>query len=125
VYGRSPLTPEVRDSLPTLLLQGVIIAADRHGSRMLLAAFQPRRPAPQAAAELAPDVTLEPVGDYLMVSCSVAPGTVIPPAGEWTGGTPCPDYHRSGHDPGSLLPGHRAQSRQHLSDCGSSRYPPR
>ena len=31
---------------------------------------------------------LEPVGDYLMVSCSVAPGTVIPPAGEWTGETP-------------------------------------
>jgi 2-polyprenyl-6-methoxyphenol hydroxylase-like FAD-dependent oxidoreductase len=88
VYGRSPLTPEVRDSLPPLLLQGVIIAADRHGSRMLLAAFQPRRPAAQAAAELAPDVTLEPVGDYLMVSCSVAPGTVIPPAGEWAAGTP-------------------------------------
>jgi 2-polyprenyl-6-methoxyphenol hydroxylase-like FAD-dependent oxidoreductase len=33
-------------------------------------------------------VTLEPVGDYLMVSYSVAPGTVIPAAGEWTGGTP-------------------------------------
>ncbi len=95
VYGRSPLTPEVRDSLPALLLQGVIIAADRRGSRMLLAAFQPRRPAPRAAAELAPDVTLEPVGDYLMVSCSVAPGTVIPPAGEWAAAprpcsaTPC------------------------------------
>jgi 2-polyprenyl-6-methoxyphenol hydroxylase-like FAD-dependent oxidoreductase len=88
VYGRSPLTPEVRGSLPPLLLQGVIIAADRRGARMLLAAFQPRRPAAQAAADLAPDVTLEPVGDYLMVSCSVAPGTVIPPAGEWTGGTP-------------------------------------
>ena len=88
VYGRSPLTPEVRDSLPPLLLQGVIIAADRRGSRMLLAAFQPRRPTAEAAADLAPDVTLEPVGDYLMVSCSVAPGTVIPPAGEWTGGTP-------------------------------------
>ena len=27
-------------------------------------------------------MTLEPVGDYLMVSCSVAPGTVIPPAGD-------------------------------------------
>lgn len=88
MYGRSPLTPGVWDSLPPLLLQGVIIAADRRGSRMLLAAFQPRRPTAEAAADLAPDVTLEPVGDYLMVSCSVAPGTVIPPAGEWTGGTP-------------------------------------
>jgi 2-polyprenyl-6-methoxyphenol hydroxylase-like FAD-dependent oxidoreductase len=55
---------------------------------MLLAAFQPRRPAAEAAAELAPDVPLEPVGDYLMVSCSVASGTVIPPAGEWAGETP-------------------------------------
>ena len=55
---------------------------------MLLAAFQPRRPAARAAAELAPDVQLEPVGDYLMVSCSVAPGTVIPPAQERTGETP-------------------------------------
>jgi 2-polyprenyl-6-methoxyphenol hydroxylase-like FAD-dependent oxidoreductase len=88
VYGRSPLTPGVKDSLPPLLLQGVIIAADRRGSRMLLAAFQPRRATAGAAADLAPDVTLEPVGDYLMVSCSVAPGTVIPPAGEWTDGTP-------------------------------------
>ena len=88
VYGRSPLTPQIRDSLPPLLLQGVIIAADRRGSRMLLAAFRPRRPPDRAAAELAPDVPLEPVGDYLMVSCSVAPGTVVPPAGEWTGETP-------------------------------------
>ena len=88
VYGRSPLTAEVRESLPSLLLQGVIIAADRRGSRMLLAAFQPRLPAVQAAAELAPDVRLEPVGDYLMVSCSVAPGTVIPPAGKWISETP-------------------------------------
>ena len=88
VYGRSPLTPDVRDNLPSLLLQGVIIAADRRGSRMLLAAFQPRRLVAEAAAELAPDVMLEPVGDYLMVSCSVVPGTVIPPAGEWTGEPP-------------------------------------
>ena len=33
-------------------------------------------------------MTLEPVGDYLMVSCSVAPGTVIPAAGGWTRETP-------------------------------------
>jgi len=33
-------------------------------------------------------VALEPVEDYLMVSCSVAPGTAIPPAGKWTRETP-------------------------------------
>jgi 2-polyprenyl-6-methoxyphenol hydroxylase-like FAD-dependent oxidoreductase len=88
VYGRSPLTADVLENLPPLLLEGVIIAADRHGSRMLLGAFRPRRPVARAAAELAPDAALEPVEDYLMVSCSVAPGTVIPPAGKWTRDTP-------------------------------------
>ena len=33
-------------------------------------------------------MTLEPVGDYVMISCSVPPGTVIPPAAQWTAGTP-------------------------------------
>jgi 2-polyprenyl-6-methoxyphenol hydroxylase-like FAD-dependent oxidoreductase len=33
-------------------------------------------------------VTLEPVGDYVMISCSVPPGTEIPPAAQWTDGTP-------------------------------------
>src|SRR5262249_19057824 len=42
----------------------------------------------KAAAAVAPDVELEPVDDYAMISCSVAPGTVIPPAAEWTPGTP-------------------------------------
>ena len=88
VYGRSPLTADVLEDLPPLLLEGVIIAADRRGSRMLLGAFRPRRPVARAAAELAPDVALEPVGDYLMVSCSVAPGTIIPPAAAWTPETP-------------------------------------
>ena len=33
-------------------------------------------------------MALEPVGDYVMISCSVPPGTVIPPAAQWTDGTP-------------------------------------
>jgi 2-polyprenyl-6-methoxyphenol hydroxylase-like FAD-dependent oxidoreductase len=33
-------------------------------------------------------VTLEPVDDYVMISCSVPPGTVIPPGSEWTASTP-------------------------------------
>jgi len=41
-----------------------------------------------AAAAIAPDVTLAPVDDYVMISCSVAPGTVIPPAADWTADTP-------------------------------------
>jgi 2-polyprenyl-6-methoxyphenol hydroxylase-like FAD-dependent oxidoreductase len=61
VFGRTPLTPGLLEQLPPNLFDGVIIA---------------------------PDVTLEPVEDYVMISCSVAPGTRIPPAAEWTAETP-------------------------------------
>lgn len=88
VYGRTVLTPELLVDIPTILLQGVIIAADRSGSRVLLGAFQPRRPVADAPADIAPDVQLEPVQDYIMVSCSVAKGTVVPPASEWDADTP-------------------------------------
>ncbi len=88
VYGRTVLTPELLADIPTILLQGVIIAADRSGSRVLLGAFQPRQPVADAPADIAPDVQLEPVQDYIMVSCSVAKGTVVPPASEWDADTP-------------------------------------
>jgi 2-polyprenyl-6-methoxyphenol hydroxylase-like FAD-dependent oxidoreductase len=87
VFGRSPLPPEVVADLPPLLLQGVIIATDGR-SRLLLGAFQPRQVIADAPRAIAPDIELEPVEDYMMVSCSVAPGTVIPPAREWTEQTP-------------------------------------
>jgi 2-polyprenyl-6-methoxyphenol hydroxylase-like FAD-dependent oxidoreductase len=88
VYGRTPLTPGLAAQLPPCLFEGVIIAADRMGSRLLIAVYRPRQRPQDAAAAIAPDVTLEPVDDYVMISCSVAPGTVIPPASEWTESTP-------------------------------------
>ena len=88
VFGRSPLTPEVVAELPPLLRQGVIIVADRAGHRLLLGAFQPRQEITSAPAAIASDVTLEPVEDYMMVSCSVAEGTTVPPNREWTAETP-------------------------------------
>jgi len=84
VYGRTPVPAD----LPAHLNDGVIIAADRKGSRLLIAVYRPRQRADEAAAAIAPDLTLEPVGDYIMMSCSVVPGTVIPPASEWTAETP-------------------------------------
>jgi 2-polyprenyl-6-methoxyphenol hydroxylase-like FAD-dependent oxidoreductase len=65
-----------------------VIAVDRKGSRLLIAAFDPRRPADEAARAIAPDVQLDPVPPYVMVSCSVAPDTVVPPSREWTDETP-------------------------------------
>jgi 2-polyprenyl-6-methoxyphenol hydroxylase-like FAD-dependent oxidoreductase len=88
VYGRTPLTAELAAQLPAHLFDGVLIAANRTGVRLLIAVFQPRQRPDAAAAALAPDVTLDPVGDYVMISCSVAPGTVIPKAGDWTADTP-------------------------------------
>jgi 2-polyprenyl-6-methoxyphenol hydroxylase-like FAD-dependent oxidoreductase len=88
VYGRVPLTPELRGIVPASLMDGVVIAVDRAGSRMLVGVFDPRQPVHEAPKDIAPDVTLDPVGAYLMVSCSVAPGTEVPPSAEWTAETP-------------------------------------
>jgi 2-polyprenyl-6-methoxyphenol hydroxylase-like FAD-dependent oxidoreductase len=88
VFGRTPLTAELAAQLPPHLFQGVLIAADRKGSRLLISVYRPRQRPEDAAAAIAPDVVLEPVEDYVMISCSVVPGTVIPPAAEWTPGTP-------------------------------------
>ena len=91
VYGRTPLTPELRAIMPADLMSGVVIAVDRKGSRLLIAAFDPRRPADEAARAIAPDVQLDPVPPYVMVSCSVTPDTVVPPSREWTDETPAAD----------------------------------
>ncbi len=87
VFGRTPLTPELAGQLPPHLFDGVIIAADRKGSRLLIAVYRPRQRPDEAPAAIAPDVMLEPVDDYVMISCSVAPGTLIPPAAQWSAGT--------------------------------------
>jgi 2-polyprenyl-6-methoxyphenol hydroxylase-like FAD-dependent oxidoreductase len=88
VYGRVPLTPQLREIVPAGLMDGVVIAVDRAGSRMLVGVFDPRQSVHEAAAALAPDVTLDPVEPYLMVSCTVTPDTVVPPSAEWTAETP-------------------------------------
>jgi salicylate hydroxylase len=82
------LTPELDALMPDILNQGVLMAVDRSGSRLLIATFRPRRPAAEAARDLAPDVELDDVPAYVMISCSVMPGTVVPPASEWTAETP-------------------------------------
>jgi 2-polyprenyl-6-methoxyphenol hydroxylase-like FAD-dependent oxidoreductase len=88
IYGRTPLTDALREELPAELYEGVIIAADRHGSRMLVAVFQPRQEVSTAPASIAADVTLAPTPDFVMVSCSVPEGTPIPTHSQWTDETP-------------------------------------
>ena len=88
VYGRTPITPELDAQLPEILDQGVLMAIDQKGSRLLIATFRPRGAASQMAAELAPGVKVDDVPPYVMISCSVERGTVVPPAAEWTAETP-------------------------------------
>jgi hypothetical protein len=79
LYGRSLL--EAAD-VPEILLQGVLIVTDFKGNRLLLGPFRPRT----RIADAAP--FLDPVDDYIMVSCTVPPDTPVPPAREWTAETP-------------------------------------
>jgi 2-polyprenyl-6-methoxyphenol hydroxylase-like FAD-dependent oxidoreductase len=88
VYGRTPLTPELDALMPDILNNGVLMAVDQKGSRLLIATFRPRQPGSAAAAEIAPDLAIDDVPSYVMISCSVTPGTVVPPASEWTADTP-------------------------------------
>ncbi len=88
IFMRTPLTPDIHDALPPILLDGFVIAADRRGVTIAMGGMDPRRPTDEAAAELAPDVTLDPVEPYMMLSGALVPGTPIPPPGEWTQDTP-------------------------------------
>jgi 2-polyprenyl-6-methoxyphenol hydroxylase-like FAD-dependent oxidoreductase len=88
IFGRTPLTPELTRQLPPHLFEGVNMAVDRRGSRLLIALYRLRMRPEEAAAAIAPDVNLEPVDDYAMISCSVRPGTMIPPAAQWSPATP-------------------------------------
>ena len=88
VFARTPLTPEIHDALPSTLLDGFVIASDSEGVTLALGAMDPREPPQRAAARLTPDLTLDPVEPYMMLSGGVRPGTVIPAPGEWGPDTP-------------------------------------
>jgi 2-polyprenyl-6-methoxyphenol hydroxylase-like FAD-dependent oxidoreductase len=87
LYGRTPYTEGLLAEIPDQLHDSMLIATDGR-ARCLMGSFRARRPVAVAVAERAPDVHVDPVDDYMMVSCSVAPGTVVPPTAEWTPDTP-------------------------------------
>jgi 2-polyprenyl-6-methoxyphenol hydroxylase-like FAD-dependent oxidoreductase len=88
LYARSALPAELQEEIPSTLMDGFVIATDKRGGLLAMGAFNPRRPVAEAGAALAPDLALDPVDDYMMVSGSVAEGTVVPPFAEWTEATP-------------------------------------
>jgi len=87
LYARSALPPELQAEIPSTLMDGFVIATDKRGGLLAMGAFNPRRPVAEAGAALAPDIALDPVDDYMMVSGNVAAGTTVPPFAEWTEST--------------------------------------
>lgn len=87
LYGRTPYTDELLGIIPDDLHEASMKIATDGRARCLLGSFRARRPVAEAVADRAPDVHVDPVDDYMMVSCSVAPDTVLPPAAEWTAQT--------------------------------------
>jgi 2-polyprenyl-6-methoxyphenol hydroxylase-like FAD-dependent oxidoreductase len=88
VFARTPLTPEIHDALPPVLLDGFVIANDATGVTLALGGMDSREAPDAAARRLTPDVTIDSVEPYMMLSGAVRPGTPIPPPGEWGPDTP-------------------------------------
>jgi salicylate hydroxylase len=88
VFARTPLTPAIHDALPEILLDGFVIAAGSDGVTLALGGMDPREPPEAAAARIAPDVPLDPIVPYMMLSGGIRPGTSIPAPGEWGPETP-------------------------------------
>ena len=88
VFARTPLPPEIHDALPEVLLSGFVIAVNpANGVTLAMGAMDPRQAPDEAAAAIAPDVTLDPVAPYMMLTGGIRPGTPIPAPAEWTAET--------------------------------------
>ncbi|MFM1918128.1 MAG: FAD-dependent urate hydroxylase, partial [Actinomycetota bacterium] len=89
LFGLTPITEELAAEVPAELFDGnAIIVADRSGTRCLIVAFHPRETIADLPSLVAPEVSLDDVKPYFMVSCSVPEGTAIPHRDEWTAETP-------------------------------------
>lgn len=83
LYARATYTEEFLAQIPVELHDSMTMVVDGSGNRCLLGSFRPRRSISDAAAEVE-GAALEPLDGYMMVSCSVPPGTPVPPFSEWT-----------------------------------------
>jgi 2-polyprenyl-6-methoxyphenol hydroxylase-like FAD-dependent oxidoreductase len=88
LYARATYTPALLAQIPEELHDSVTMVIDGNGNRCLLGSFRPRRPIREAAVDV-DGAHLDPIGGYMMVSCSVPLGTPIPPLADWTEHTGC------------------------------------
>jgi salicylate hydroxylase len=69
--ARAPLTDALVAMLPEALFDGFASASSADGSRFVFGVYQPRRRIADAAADLAPGATVDPVDPYMMVNFAV------------------------------------------------------
>ena len=88
LFARSPLTDDLIAELPDSCSTASSSRATRSAGCSRSAPTSRRRPVAEAVRTLAPDIEVEPVGDYMMLSGGVPPGTEVPHPSEWTADTP-------------------------------------
>jgi 2-polyprenyl-6-methoxyphenol hydroxylase-like FAD-dependent oxidoreductase len=66
IYGTTPLTTELLDSLPDIFLSGFVPFAGPDRQTLAIGIFHPCNPIADTALKLAPTVRLTPIHDYLM-----------------------------------------------------------
>ena len=71
IYGRTPLTPDMREQIPADFLHGMARAKDEGGATLGVAAFVSAEPFQHATQRLAPHVILTDTGDYLRWTLSL------------------------------------------------------
>jgi 2-polyprenyl-6-methoxyphenol hydroxylase-like FAD-dependent oxidoreductase len=76
IYGRTPLTDEVRDAVPAEFFTGMVRAKDAGGLTLGVGAFLKQEPFEQATARLAAGVRLSHTPDYLRWTLSLREGGV-------------------------------------------------
>ena len=66
IYGTTPLTTELLDSLPDIFLSGFVPFAGPDRQTLAIGIFRPHNPIADTALKLAPTAGLTPIHDYLM-----------------------------------------------------------
>jgi 2-polyprenyl-6-methoxyphenol hydroxylase-like FAD-dependent oxidoreductase len=85
VYGRTPLSPALRQQIPPDFLTGMARAKDEHGVTLGAAVVACAEPPAHATRRLAPHVTLTDVGDYLRWTLSLrGADTAVTPHRFWS-----------------------------------------
>ncbi|WP_180990470.1 FAD-dependent oxidoreductase [Streptomyces noursei] len=97
LWGRTTLSPALRDRLPAPLFDRVAVTVAPQGHIGIWGAYRARRPHAEAAAAVTPAVSLDPEPDYLMWVLSGEPGGPFADEEQWRTASPA-ELHRHAAD---------------------------